>query len=66
MLLYRIWLVVNGALSPSVLILDVFVGEILNFLDIIRVCYSHLFSLSIYRETEKDQSEFKEQVCEEE
>lgn len=36
-LLYQVWLVVNGPLSPSVLIFDVFIGEILNFLDIIKV-----------------------------
>lgn len=33
-LLYQIWLVVDGPLSPSILILDVFIGETLNFLDI--------------------------------
>jgi len=37
-LLHLIWLVVNSPLSPIVLILDVFIGEILNFLDIIKVC----------------------------
>lgn len=37
-LLCGIWLVVNGALSPCVVILDVFIGEILNYLGIIKVC----------------------------
>lgn len=38
LLLSWCWLVVNGPLDLTVIILDVFVGEMLNFLDITRLC----------------------------